>query len=310
MKAEDLSSALKRCTQGVRPKEIPYVLLSGNIVTATDRDKTYSEQLDDLPTACASLPDLKRFSECVTGELTLKAEKNVLRVESGKDYSEIKTVPTETFPNFGEITGQEIIIPDFPNLLRYCIPAIETNETRHELVGIHLELSDKLRLTATNGYQVHRVSIDAPLGELPPVILPEETCKSVVSVMEGDCLVRSNESLVAISSGERTLTSRLIDGVFPPVEKYVKADYGDAIRVDRRAFLREVERLAPICGKGDFKHGKCIHLRTKQNALTLVASDFRSMVAATIKAECKPGTDLAFHLNYLEIGRASCRERV
>lgn len=302
----ELRGALKRCSQVSRKSQIPilnHVLIEadgGLRLTVTDMDIVYSERVeaDASGLACPPLPELKRFVDCLLeGQLSIETDGNDLICSAGNDKCRLQTLPAEDFPRFNkEQLSSETVIPGFLTYIKFCLPAVETNETRPCLMGVHIEPG--LRFVCTNGFQVHLVEIPATLGEVPSIIVPDRACTAMHTVLEGDALVRANHSLIEVSCGSRRLTSRLIDDTYPEYRRFVSDDYVDGLTVNRKALLAEVQRLSPMCDSDPTK-GRYVYLRSRGGLLELAAVGAHSTVLGIVKANGEI-PDLAFVVKHLQ----------
>ncbi len=195
----------------------------------------------------------KRFYEMIrefSGEMVwIGAEENYwVEVRCGKSRFRIAGLPPEEFP-LQTTLQTEINIPIDPpllsSLIRKTIFACGEQDVRHILNGILMRFNKnndgktEIRLVATDG---HRLAIaEGLLPNVPweqaskQVILPRKTVLEMKKIMEeytpspesspiGDRerpILSVGDNQVVFRCGSTVLTSRLLEGVYPPYEKVI-----------------------------------------------------------------------------------------
>lgn len=199
----------------------------------------------------------------------------------------VPTLETADFPSFNK--GPLPIAFTMPAatlslMLHRTAHAESTEETRYYLNGTYLHARTHmeevtLRAVATDGKRMAVATAPLPggAGGLPGIIIPRRTTKLLRDVLgkrpEGDVSVKASDTRIQISYGSVTLTSKLIDGIFPEYERVIPSDPTPRMTVpaaELRAAIKTVtvgaERYAPVVLGGR-------EVRCGANRATLATAD-------------------------------------
>lgn len=184
-------------------------------------------------------------------------------------------VPTEFGPLLNSFHMPEHEIRD---LLRFCAPAISTEETRYYLNGIYLHpVKAKLAAVATDGHRLSlRTSEHDWLDEQPDrgVILPRAAVKVLLdtfSKKDNPCPVQMAifQRGVEIQTPEWTLRTAVVDGTFPDYTCGIPRDATWTARIDVAKIDKAISRLIPLTSRGH----RCAALDAAQNLLVIQDED-------------------------------------
>jgi DNA polymerase III subunit beta len=195
---------------------------------------------------------LRRHDE--RAEIALSTNDKGLLARIGSQSSLfLRTLPVADFPapfTTDIITSFRLIEAEHRQLFKQTAPVIPAAEVRFQLRGLYLRCADrKLIAVASEGKRIVEASIDAPadLAEFS-VIIPRDLVLAVAK-MKGDIALRVGKKYVEIESGNRTLTSRLIDGVYLDYERAIPPISGNSIEVDRAALVDSLELVRAAIGQ-------------------------------------------------------------
>jgi DNA polymerase-3 subunit beta len=174
--------------------------------------------------------------------------------------------------------------------------AMSSEETRYYLMGIFFHIAElKLRLAATDGHRLHRVSRDLPVGltEFKDAILPR---KAVTALMAAIALQPATETVrcefgdtrARFQIGAVTLTTRLIDGTFPDYTRVIPKTAKGGIRVSTGEIVRPAKSAMRLMGR----ENRAMRMRPKDG---------------TIAAKSPEGVEIEARLDREIIG-APCEE--
>jgi DNA polymerase III subunit beta len=137
--------------------------------------------------------------------------------------------------------------------------AISTEETRYYLNGVYLHsaIGDSgpcLRAVATDGHRLALADHPTPAGaaEVSGVIIPRKTVGELRRLLDdaGDEVeIGVSEAKIQFSFGRTTLTSKLIDGTFPPYSKVIPKGNSRIMSVRNDEFSRAVDRVATMAAE-------------------------------------------------------------
>ena len=187
-------------------------------------------------------------------------------VTSGAAKFSLATMPFEEYPNLPEIEGitGTVSADDFAAAVSQVAPAASRDDVTPVITGVLMDISDSaVVMMATDRYRVASREVawstsgvgDEGLHALVPSRTLSEIGKTFASAGNISITVNSggDRELVAFSSADRTVTTLLIKGSFPPVTKlfpaetpdYAVVNTADLIEATRRVAL-VLEREAPL----------------------------------------------------------------
>lgn len=246
---------------------ISLVVENGQLrLTATDLDIEITSSLPLLDAQDGALTvNAKLLTDIVKRAgttLTLEATDGQLRVKSGRSRFTLQTLPIEDYPSLAASTFDTEFDFDLSSVIAPVAFAMSSEETRYYLCGVYLHNVDgKLIAVATNGHRLARqIGDEAP--EFEGIILP---AKLVNLLPKGTVRFSVSSSQVRISTPDMVITSRLIDGTYPPYERVIPQNNDKFMQVDRDTLLQAAERVAVIAGE----RGRAIKLMAASDALSL-----------------------------------------
>ncbi|MEY4391259.1 MAG: hypothetical protein RLZZ400_1002, partial [Actinomycetota bacterium] len=201
-------------------------------------------------------------------EVSLDGSKVEVRCGSAK--FNLSTMPIETYPPLPELPNVvgSVAADDFHDAVSQVLPAVSKEDVTPQLSGVLIEGSDKtLTLLATDRYRVAMRDVSwkgaagTSITPLVPSRILSEVAKTFAQQGEIQISVGGGEKeIIGFSANNRSVTTLLLKGSFPPVrslfpaevEDYAIANTHDLIDSARRVGL-VLEREAPI--KFDFKNG-------------------------------------------------------
>jgi DNA polymerase-3 subunit beta len=206
------------------------------------------------------------------------SETHDILLTAGEARFTFSTLAADTFPSFSEedptVVTTHFTLPSrhLKRLLDKVKHAMSSEETRPYLNGIHLHRVEEgettsLRAVATDGHRLALASLPLPtsLADLPGVILPRKT------VLEVERLLETSENDVTLKMSSKktrfsipiaakdkssrdtgaeehhvTLTSKLIDGLFPEYERVIPRNNSKVLRVNKELLGSTVDRVATL----------------------------------------------------------------
>ena len=201
-------------------------------------------------------------------EVSLEGSKVEVRCGSAK--FNLSTMPIETYPPLPELPNVVGTVSgeDFHDAVSQVLPAVSKEDVTPQLSGVLIEGNDKaLTLLATDRYRVamRDVSWKGASGtEITPLVpsrILSEVAKTFAHQGEIQISVGGGEKeIIGFSANNRSVTTLLLKGSFPPVRSLFPADVEDFAIVNTHDLIDSarrvglvLEREAPI--KFDFKGG-------------------------------------------------------
>lgn len=177
----------------------------------------------------------------------------------------LSAMPVHEYPAIPEVTGESGLVPgdDFATAIAQVAFAASRDDVTPVLTGVQLEVSgNQLSLVATDRYRVALRDIPwdgEETSESTAALVPARTLQEVGKTFgHGGTISISftgsgDREIVAFTAGNKTVTSLLIKGNFPPVrrlfpettEHYAVVNTGELSEAVRRVAL-VLDRSAPL----------------------------------------------------------------
>jgi len=179
----------------------------------------------------------------------------------------LASMPVQEYPAIPEVSGDSGVVPaeDFATAIAQVAFAASRDDVTPVLTGVQLEVAGtQLSLVATDRYRVALRDIPFDSGvaaddETTTALVPARTLTEVGKTFahSGDITVSFSGSgdreIIAFTAGNKTVTSLLIKGNFPPVrrlfpeqtEHHAVVNTGELIEAVRRVAL-VLDRSAPL----------------------------------------------------------------
>ena len=201
-----------------------------------------------------------------------------LAVQAGRYKVNLPVLPAGDFPMMSSEGLSDPIAIDTTDLIRLIDKtrfAISTEETRYYLNGLYLHavVEDgvtKLRAVATDGRRLALAEMPAPEGfsGAPGVIIPRKTINEVRRLMDdaGETITMGvSAQKVRFGFDHAAMTSKVIDGSFPPYERVIPRDNKRVMTLDNALFAAAVDRVATI----STEQSRAVKLSIESGRMTL-----------------------------------------
>ncbi len=204
---------------------------------------------------------VRKLPEGADVSLAFTGEDPRLTVQAGRSRFQLPVLPAGDFPVMsadGLSSRISIDTNDLVRLIGRTQFAMSTEETRYYLCGLYLHTivedgSPKLRAVATDGHRMAVADMPAPDGAAGQagVIIPRKTVQEVRRLLDdaGESVeLQLSAQKVRFEFGRAGLTSKVIDGNYPPYERVMAAPKENqrVITVDNKLFSAAVDRVATI----------------------------------------------------------------
>ena len=191
--------------------------------------------------------------------LKMAEDGNSMTVISGRASFRLQCLPQSDFPeltagSFSHIFRMESAV--LKHLIDKTQFAISTEETRYYLNGIYLHAAKDakppvMRAVATDGHRLARYELELPDGaaDMPGVIVPRKTVGELVKLLDdadGAIDISLSDTKIQFGFNGVELTSKLIDGNFPPYERVIPSGNDKSLALEAREFAQSVDRVSTI----------------------------------------------------------------
>jgi DNA polymerase III sliding clamp (beta) subunit (PCNA family) len=165
--------------------------------------------------------------------------------ESPEDFVVVPEIKGASKP----ITFEGALIESFKKGLLAVRDATSTDETRHALNGIRLEVQNGVaKLIATDGRRLHVATIGKVKSEAVSMTLPRKTVELFLkSNGQGPIVITTNGDRAVISDGNAEINTRLIDAQFPNYTQVIPSQDDQTVRVEvnREALGQALDDVTP-----------------------------------------------------------------
>ncbi len=251
-------------------------------VTATDMEVELVSLIHNPVTekGSAALPARKLFDICralpAESEMTIEASGAKAKIASGRSRFLLAAMSADEFPSIGTFetsVNLELSTETLSDLLESTSFAMAHQDVRYYLNGLLLEIdSSRIRAVATDGHRLAmtdktvEIALDAPRQ----CIVPRKGVLEIVRLLnpnDSSAQIAVGENHLRVTSGNQSLTTKLIDGRFPDYERVIPRETDNRVVASREALRAGLSR-ASILSNEKFRG---IRLILKRNLLTAVA---------------------------------------
>ena len=190
-------------------------------------------------------------SSLPAGVIDLKLDDYKLNIATDQYQSVINGVSAEEFPVMPAITKGKawgVASADLKKALQQVIMAASSDEARPVLTGVYMHTIDgKLYMAATDSYRLAEKELSKAKEEvnlLVPVTAMQDLLR-IVSDVEEEVQITSDEQQVLFRVGDIELVARLIDGKYPDYRKLIPQKF-ETTAVLKRADLLNAAKISSL----------------------------------------------------------------
>ncbi|MDD7928270.1 DNA polymerase III subunit beta [Microbacterium thalli] len=263
------------------PQRNPQPILAGVLIEATDAGlslsafdyeasarTTIEATIDDPGTILVHGRLLSEIaSRLPNAPIQIAVDDDGIVLTCGSARFTLASMPVQEYPAIPEVTGDSGVVPadDFATAIAQVAFAASRDDVTPVLTGVQLEVTGtQLSLVATDRYRVALRDIPFDSGiaadeNTTTALVPARTLTEVGKTFahSGDITVSFSGSgdreIIAFTAGNKTVTSLLIKGNFPPVRRlfpeatdhHAVVNTGELIEAVRRVAL-VLDRSAPL----------------------------------------------------------------
>lgn len=231
----------------------------GLTITGTNMETTETVwvggKIEQDGALCVSARTLFEFISSLPSEtVRLVAKKEQLIVSSTGYTAELPTVAASEFPIGPQTTPNDAGNTDkalFVGALSHVLFAAATDEGRPILTGVRIAQADgQTVFVATDGYRMSMKRVAEPIKKVDSAVIPARALLEVVKLCQeakeekAVRVGRISQNQVSFTVGDTTLTTRLIEGEYPNVERIIPKNFTTRARIEKAPFLRAVRSAA------------------------------------------------------------------
>ncbi len=195
---------------------------------------------------------------------------NLMSVVSKGSKVQINLLDVTDYPTISfEPEGKELLIDSeaLNNLIRNVSFAAAENDKRIILNGVNLVASNgKLKASATNSYRLAQSTVDIDSNvEFNITILSKNLKDFYPTNAKGQLKINVDDSKIITSYENSIIVSKLIDGVYPEVDKLIPTAFEAELIIEAKDLIDLIERATVISEESQ----KVVKLTIEGNSLIL-----------------------------------------
>ncbi len=208
--------------------------------------------------------------------LTLEVTEDVAHIRGQDAHFQVFGHQASEFPPVPEFTGDadfEIAAADLRQLLNQTTFATARENSRYAINGVLIEReSDKLTVVATDGRRLAlaKSSCKSAKKDNRSAIIPTKALtmlSKLIDESESDVRVRIADNQVLFACDDAVLTSKLVEGTFPPYKDVIPREGDKKATLDSQALTSAVRRAALLTNE----ESKGVRFAFEDGKLTLAS---------------------------------------
>lgn len=193
------------------------------------------------------------ISSLPKGTIDLKVDKTHLTIKSGTYQSMINGIAADEFPELPTIEENAVVkytinAVDFKKAVGQTIITCSNDSTRPVLTGVYWNSHEGgLYLAATDGYRLSEKRLMDTKSEIEAIV-PATTLQEVLRTLaddSGQVDMELDDTQVRFRSGDAEITSRLIDGKYPPYRELIPKKSETTVEIAHSEFT-QVAKVASL----------------------------------------------------------------
>ena len=236
-------------------------------------------------------------------------------VKSGRSRFALATIPSDDFPkekplllegDEDEGEGVRLVVPhaDLRRLLDRTKFAMANGDVRYFLNGMLFELTaSSLRAAASDGHRMAISTLDRGVEgvEKLRIIVPRKSVQDLerlIGESDADVQLEMGSRTLRATQGEYTLTTKLVDGQFPEVDRLIPRNTDHSATGDRETWHRALQRAAILSNE----KSQDVRLHLEDDRMVIRASNPEQEEAEeTVAVNYDGGTmEIGFNVRYLQ----------
>lgn len=211
-----------------------------------------------FPVAIPSTLFLSLIGKLKGQDITITVEQDddrlIITVQTPTGEFNLSGMSSADFPFFPTLDteGRTLSIPmeSFKSGIAFSGGSASTDETQQILCGIHFNHTENLDVVATDG---HRLSIfsgeNIPGVENFRLTLPSSSLNTITAIAPNDTeemTITVGETLAIFTMGHITVTSRVMEGVYPAYGQLIPQTFTREITLDRRELIKALNLVSIV----------------------------------------------------------------
>jgi len=226
----------------------------------------------------------------IVGEMQMTVEHSCgkFRIPLGGNADEYFQLPGLSRYNFDDVPHDtaSFEVPGLRSIFNRCKVAMAQDELRPAMSGIYFNLtSEHSDFVSSDGHRLIRVRKAPITGFRFSLIVPRKVALSLLRIMpttgdvylehkvmktkDSDGMVKKSYYAQFVIDDTITLSFQPYDGRYPNYMSVIPTSFNADVTVDRRAFIKSVDRISIFANDSS----ECVRMNITDNTITLRASD-------------------------------------
>lgn len=192
---------------------------------------------------------LEILKKAKSDTVKLSLDGSQLKVQCGRSSYKLDAVQDVSVRDLGEANSPDFYFNGLVSAIEKALPFVSDEPTRYYLNGVHVCLSNDgvHRVCATNGHIVIARYFDSDMQGAYSAIIPTKACEALLKLLDGaeNIAFFADENKATFKSSRGCLTTKLIDDVFPDVERVVPSgEVSNEVSFDRLEMVAAIEQVS------------------------------------------------------------------
>jgi DNA polymerase-3 subunit beta len=277
------------------------------VLTATDLETTITvliagKIIEEGVIILPAKPSLSLFSLFPGEKITITTEKNNIRVAGSTSNVLLKTETAESYPTEETKGKQKNLVLEntvIKNIVGKTSFSVSSDQGRAALAGILLSISKtSLSAVSTDGFRLSVFNTPITSEWERELLLPAKAVHAFLETAEEEKTVEihyfEESKKVSVSSKKSTITTRLVEGVFPEYKKIIPTGTQTELVVDRQEMIRAVKMSSVFARES----ANIVRLSVKDQTMSISANAAQTGENKTDVVVKKKGEDIKTAFNY------------
>lgn len=202
---------------------------------------------------------LNTVLQTITEEnITLEEKNNILTLQSENSKIVINGNPAKDFPIIPKLKFPKKIRFSYLSLvegLKNVISAVSRLDLKPEISGVFLKLDGKkIKLVGTDTFRLAEKTLSVKESDEPKLsfIIPLKTAEEIIRLSaneDEEVLMKYSENQAVIELENYTITSRLVEGVFPEYGGIIPKNFESQLTVNKNELIQKIKSASVLSSK-------------------------------------------------------------
>lgn len=235
-------------------------------------------------------------------------EKN-LHIQGENHQTTVRGLDAAEFPVIPDVDSKfSVSLPakELRQALSQVLFAVSSDESRPELTGVFVQLSDRsCILAATDSYRLAEKTVGTTTSVKEPkqVIIPAKTIAEVLRILDIEepekATLAINDSQALFTLGGTKVISRIIAGEYPDYRQIIPSQFKDKISFSTDDMVAAVKTTSLFCKQGINDVRLSLDKRFTDIAITAENSTFGKNISNVSTASKGQEVDIVFNYKFL-----------